>query len=333
LYFVISVVLALMGRPMMQLLSKLKVRDSQLPNWVGALVVLLFYIGLVTLFVLTVIPIINKEVSILASIDVNQLVSDYKEPIIWLEQWMNRLKIEGMDREAIEAKAAEYLDPSVIGEMLGRIISSAPSILIGFLSVMFITFFLLKDRSILNKIVDTLTPDTYLESVHNVLTDTKSLLSRYFIGITIQISIIATIVSVGLIILGIENAIVIGLLAGVLNIVPYLGPIIGGVIGITLAVMSNLDLELQTELLPLALRVFAVFATAQLMDNFVLQPLIFSKSVKAHPLEIFFVILIAASLAGIVGMVLAVPIYTFLRIIAKEFFHGYKIVRGLTKDL
>ena len=170
-------------------------------------------------------------------------------------------------------------------------------------------------------------------SVHKVLMHTKNLLSRYFIGIAIQISIIATIVSVGLTIVGIENAILIGLLAGVINIIPYLGPIIGGTIGVTIAVMSNLDLELQTQLLPLILKVFAVFATAQLTDNFVLQPLIFSKSVKAHPLEIFFVILIAGSLAGIVGMVLAVPTYTFLRIVGKEFFHGYKIVQGLTKDL
>ena len=84
------------------------------------------------------------------------------------------------------------------------------------------------------------------------------------------------------------------------------------------------------------------FVVAQLLDNFVLQPLIFSKSVKAHfTLEIFMVILAAGSLGGIVGMIIAVPTYSFIRIIAKEFFNGYKssfmsdevFVQGLTKDL
>lgn len=333
LYFAISVVLALMGRPVMQLLGRISLRGKSIPSWVGALTVLLIYISMVVLFVVTIIPIINKEAGILASIDINQIMNDYEEPLIWAEQWMHRLKIEGMDRDAIADRAAEYLDPSIIGDFIGRMLSNVTSIAIGFMSVMFITFFLLKDRSILNNIVDAVTPDKYLESVRKVLADTKNLLSRYFLGIAIQVSIITTIVSVGLTILGIENAFIIGLLSGIINIIPYLGPLIAGIIGITLAVMSNLHLELETQMLPLVLKVFAVFWASQLIDNFVLQPLIFSKSVRAHPLEIFFVILIAGSLAGIIGMILAVPAYTFIRIIAKEFFQGYKIVQGLTKDL
>lgn len=332
-YFAISVVLALMGRPLVQLIQKIRIKGWQPPNWMAAALTLFTFIGLVVTFVLTVIPIVNKEASILSEIDVNELMNTYEEPIIWIEQWMHRLKIQGMDREAISQRIAGLLDFSIIGDYLGTILSNLMGIFIGLMSVLFITFFLLKDRSILNNIVDTVTPDKYLSQVRKVLSDTKNLLSRYFIGIAIQVSIIATIVSVGLTIVGIENAILIGLLAGIINIIPYLGPIIGGTIGVTIAIFSNLDLELQTELVPLVIKVFMVFATAQLTDNFVLQPLIFSKSVKAHPLEIFFVILIAGSLAGIVGMILAVPTYTFIRIVAKEFFQGYKIVQGLTKDL
>ena len=81
------------------------------------------------------------------------------------------------------------------------------------------------------------------------------------------------------------------------------------------------------------LQALSVFVVAQMIDNFVLQPTIFSKSVKAHPLEIFLVILSAGSLGGIVGMILAIPLYSFLRIVAKEFFNGYKVVQGLTKNI
>ena len=71
----------------------------------------------------------------------------------------------------------------------------------------------------------------------------------------------------------------------------------------------------------------------QMLDNFLLQPIIFSNSVNAHPLEIFLVILIAGTVAGISGMIFAIPFYTFIRIIAKEFLSQFEIVKSLTKNI
>ena len=169
--------------------------------------------------------------------------------------------------------------------------------------------------------------------MNTIVMETKDLLSRYFIGILAQITVIILVISIGLSILGVQNALLIGVIAGVFNIIPYIGPLMGAGIGLLLAATSQLEVSPDAALFGFLMSAIIPFVVAQLLDNFLLQPLIFSKSVKAHPLEIFMVILAAGSLGGIIGMIVAVPTYSFIRIIAKEFFNGYKIVQGLTKDL
>jgi predicted PurR-regulated permease PerM len=159
------------------------------------------------------------------------------------------------------------------------------------------------------------------------------LISRYFIGILIQVVIVTTIVSIGLSLIGIDNAIVIGFMAGIMNIVPYLGPIIGATIGVTVGVTTNLHLAFYEEMVPMIWQILLVFVVVQMVDNFLLQPLIYSTSAKAHPLEVFLVVLIGATVAGIPGMILAIPSYTFIRIVAKEFLYEFRIVQRLTKGL
>ena len=108
---------------------------------------------------------------------------------------------------------------------------------------------------------------------------------------------------------------------------------IGASFGILIGVTCNLNLEFYTQLLPLIGKIAAIFLIVQLLDTILFQPLVISNIVKAHPLEIFLIILIAGSIAGIGGMVVAVPVYTIIRIIAKEFLNNFKIVQKLTADL
>ena len=115
--------------------------------------------------------------------------------------------------------------------------------------------------------------------------------------------------------------------------IPYVGPSIGAIVGMIITVSSNLDVDFYTTLMPMLLKVMIVFACMQAIDNFILQPVIYSNSVKAHPLEIFLVILIAAKLGGIIGMILAIPSYTVMRVIAKEFLNQFKIVQKMTESL
>lgn len=333
LYFGISMVLALVGRPLMKLLGRIQVKGRHLPASLNAGVVLITYLVLIVSAFLVFIPKLSKQVSILSTVDPQQLLSALETYVDYAENWLQSMNITKFNKEAIEAQVTDYLDFSLVTNVFDVLLSSVGSVLVGFMSVLFITFFLLKDRNIINNIVDALTPDKYLKSIHNVMGETKDLLSRYFIGIVIQVSIVSGVITIGLSLVGVPNALLIGILAGLFNIIPYLGPIIGGLVAISLSILSHLNMHMDVDLLILVGKVVIVASVAQLLDNFVIQPLIFSKSVKAHPLEIFIVIILGGSIAGIPGMILAVPGYTFFRIIAKEFFQGYKVVQGLTKSL
>ena len=114
-----------------------------------------------------------------------------------------------------------------------------------------------------------------------------------------------------------------------MHLVPYLKPLAGTALGVTLVAISG-PAAASGALIWGSLLVFAV---AQLVDNFFTQPVVFANRVHAHPLEIFIVISIAGSAAGILGMVLAVPVYTLFRIVAQELFSGFKLVDRLTQNL
>jgi predicted PurR-regulated permease PerM len=124
-----------------------------------------------------------------------------------------------------------------------------------------------------------------------------------------------------------------GFLAGILNIIPYIGPIMGGALAVLIGFVTHINLPFRTELLPLMIWVVVVCAVVQIIDNWVFQPLIYSSSIKAHPLEIFIVFLMAGSLGGILGMIVAIPTYIVIRVFAKEFFNNFKFVQSITKNI
>ncbi len=332
IYFLISAILALIGRPIMVSLSKIKVKGRGLPDWTKSAIVLILYFSIIAGFVSLLVPVINEEIKVFSAIDINKLIEENKHLMEKAEQWYQQLN-PGKEGIPLKKQLASYLDFSFLEASVSGIFIRLGNVIVGISCVLFMTFFLLKDDHILKNITDAVTPDAYLKSIYSILDETRDLLRRYFLGIVIQISIVTVIVWGGLTLVGISNALFIGLMAGLLNIIPYVGPLIAAMLGVLLGVTSNLHLNLSTEMLPLLLKILSVYGVAQLLDNFILQPLIFSKSVKAHPLEIFIVTLIAGTLGGILAMIVAVPFYSFLRIIAKEFFQGYKIVQGLTGHL
>ncbi len=166
-----------------------------------------------------------------------------------------------------------------------------------------------------------------------VLDKAKELLSRYFIGLLIQTTIMGIMYFLLLLNLDVKNALAIAIICASLNIIPYLGPVLGGVVITLVVVSNNLGADFSADLLPLLVKVLIGVSIAQLIDNIFSQPIIFGKSVRSHPLEIFIIIIIGGLVFGIPGMILAVPFYTTLKVISKEFLSEYKIVKQLTKDL
>ena len=132
---------------------------------------------------------------------------------------------------------------------------------------------------------------------------------------------------------GIKNALVIGCLAGVMNVIPYIGPIITLFFAVFLGISGCIEFN-QYELITSTItKILVILIGTNLLDAIFIQPFIFSNTVKAHPLEIFLVILMAGALGGVLGMVVAIPCYTLLRVIAKEFLDHFKFFKKLTENI
>jgi predicted PurR-regulated permease PerM len=200
-------------------------------------------------------------------------------------------------------------------------------------STVFISFFFLQEQGMFSDFLAALLPNQYGDKVKHAIVDIAKNLSLYFRGLLLQMLAFALVVTVALWILGVKNALLIGFFAGLMNIVPYVGPIIGMAFGVMFTISSNLDLDFYTQMIPLIIKVVCVFVGAQMLDNNVTQPLIFSNALKAHPLEIFFIVLMGAKVGGVLGMVLAIPAYTVLRVIASVFLSEFHIVQNLTERM
>ncbi|MGC6428401.1 MAG: AI-2E family transporter [Flavobacteriales bacterium] len=331
-YIIISLVLALIGRPIMKVLKKINIKGKILPKSIRSLITLLALVFIFSSFFRLFAPLVIQEAQILSSINYNEVSKGLNEPIMSVENWLHENYLLDKNKSLLNELTAVF-NLNQASNILNSLIQFLSNSIISIFSILFITYFFLKERNIFESIIESITPDDQIEKMRSALNNTKSLLTRYFIGISLQIVIITFIVSLGLTLIGIENAFLIGFLAGIINVIPYIGPIIGAAVGITIGISTNLDLDFYTQIIPLTLKITSVFVIMQLIDNFVFQPLIFSNSVKAHPLEIFIVIFSAGLLFGITAMLVAIPFYTIFRVMAKEFLHDFKFVQKLTRNI
>jgi len=335
-YFFIAAAISFMTRPLSNLLARISIGRIKIPNAVNALVVLLLILAVAFGLFMLVLPPLNKELSALANVDYQSLLSEGNDSYLLLKAWLEERNIsieQYITAERIEGYVNGALSSISFSGALGGFLGVFGDFFIALFSVLFISFFLIKDSRLLGGIFYTLIPDKHTQQAESIVENSKKLLTRYFIGLLIQVSLISVLVSIGLLIVGVKYALLLGVMAGLLNLIPYVGPIISATVALLISFIFNLNLPFYTELLPLLIGVAIVFFVVQLLDNILFQPIIFSNSVLAHPLEIFFVITIAGTLAGVLGMILAIPMYTFLRIIAKEFLSQNKIVQGLTKNI
>jgi predicted PurR-regulated permease PerM len=293
IYFAIAAVIALVGRPISLLLTKRLKFNNLLATTLTIAILLGIVVGIVSLFV----PLIVKQGGNLSLLNVEEL-----EKNIGL----------------LMAEITEYLQ--LDNQFWQQQLRSG-------------SLFNLKDSKLLERILLTLVKDEYTDKTSASILKIKQLLSRYFIGLLIQIMILLVVYFGVLLLVGIPNAFVIAFLCALLNLIPYLGPIIGGVLMLLLTMTSNLDANFSAVILPKAIYVMIGFVVGQLIDNFFSQPFIFSNSVKSHPLEIFIVILATGTLFGPMGMILAIPAYTALKVVLKIFLSDNKIVKSVTKRL
>lgn len=338
-YILLSGVLSIMGRPLVHLFCRIRIGKLHFPRALGALLTLMIIWGLIVLFFYTFVPLVTRQIEQFSTIDsgkVVQLIEGQIKRVEDLFRAFNKdITKEISIQDYIITKVAGVLNINLIQNFIGSVAGFLGNFIIAIFSITFITFFFLKDQQLFFESILMWVPDKYVDHVTRALNSVKRLLTRYFIGIMIQSTCIMILITIGMTIVGIDfqQALVMGLILGIVNVIPYVGPWLGLFIAIIMGVASHMSQDLNTVVIPLVSYMIIVEAITHLIDNIVFQPVIFSNSVKAHPLEIFIVVLAAGFAAGVPGMILGIPAYTVLRVFAREFFYNFKAVQRITSSL
>ena len=342
-YMLAAGLVSLIGRPIMTFFNRLKIKGKGLPSWIYAILTLIIVIGLFLAVLATIIPIIAGIAKDISMVNVEHAASSISIPLKEINDFLiTRFPSLGSDfriETAIlnEVKHLNFINVSLFSSIINSVASFIASFGVGIFSVMFIAFFFLKDEKLFANIIGALVPDKHEANAREAYKDIEHLLSRYVIGLIVEIFGIALIDFLGLVFivrLGFNASIGIAFICGVLNIIPYVGPFIGGVIGTVLAVVMkyccNMPVGLDVNFWVFIIIIVAIFWFAQIIDGLIYQPVIYSNSIKANALEIFIVLLMAGYMGGILGMLVAIPCYTVIRVIAARFFQNVKFIRKLT---
>ena len=335
-YILISAVFAIIGRPFVGLLCKIRVKRFALPRWFAAAVTLLLLWVIIGGLLSLIVPLVAGKIYELSSLDLRSALEGVEAPLERLQNSISTIfalpETHFSISDIIVSSLRRFLNYDTVNAVVSSIINTGMSAVIVVFSVSFITFFFLKEDGLFSQMVSAVFPEKYAENVHRAIDKVSLLLSRYFTGLLTESLIISTIIAVVLFLFGmnVEDACFIAVIMGMLNVIPYAGPAVGVLVSIFIGVVSPIDGC--TIAYTLAV-IMGIICVVKGIDDFVLQPTIYSSKVSAHPLEIFIVILMAGSVGGIVGLLVAVPSYTVLRVFAKEFFSEVSLVRKLTKEI
>ena len=340
IYIIAAFVVSMIGKPIMQLLRKIKIKGRHAPDWLLALLTIIIIIGFLLLIVTQMIPLVSSIVRDASAIE----ASSYFEsnPIDKLNEWLIGMFPNLGDDFDLSALILEKIrgvvDFGKVSGIVGSVASVVSSAFVALFAVVFISFFFIKEDGLFERIICALVPDKHELTLSKTLSEIKQLLSRYFVGLLVEMLGVALVDFLGLWLIArfdVSYAIGIGFIAGILNVIPYVGPLIGDVIGVVFGIVLKLGTGagLNVNIWVFILIILIIMIAAQLIDNLIYQPLIYSTSIKAHPLEIFIVLLMAGHIGGILGMLVAIPAYTVVRVVAIRFFYRYKIIQRLVPDL
>lgn len=330
LYFIFSMVLAAALRPFTNKVSSVHILGRHIPRSVA--IVLSFSLVAMVLFLigLLFIPLLRNQFQVIQGLDLEFIYAKIQKPLGYVEDLFIKFNLTNNEPGYLLANLRESLARNFneinIKGFLNLFIYTTSSFVISVLAVLFITFFLLLENGLLRRNFLDFIPNSYFEISVATFHKVERLLSNYLVGLLIQMSAIFTVASLGLKMMNVEYAVTIAIFAAVANLIPYAGPVLGTVFGVLVG-LSTGNYVGTNEIYFFLLKILSVFLVVQLTDNILLQPLIFSKSVKVHPLEIFVVIFAGAKIAGVLGMIFAIPVYTIFRVSFKEFHKGYKEYR------
>ena len=327
-YVILSIIISLIANPIILFLkNRLKFKNT-LAVTTTLFLFFVFFLGILLLFI----PLINAQSTHLSLLNTKSVEVKLVEVYSKIDMYLKNHNLE-VQSITTPKELLSKIDLSFLTDFFNSTLNFIGNLGVTIATTLFISFILLLDKIKFTEGLKKIIPTQHEERVLNSINKIKHLLSRYFIALLIQLTIVFILYLIVLLIFDIENAFIIAFLCAVLNIIPYIGPIISSFLAGILAILNNLDSDFQSVALPTALYVTIGFFIVQLIDNNVSSPLIFSKSVDSHPLEIFLVILIIGTLFGITGMIIAIPLYTIIKVILKEFYPENSIVKALTENI
>jgi len=323
IYIFIALMLSVLGSPLVRLLRKIKIKEWQMPQSASAGITLIILIAVFYLFFRLFIPMVAHQFQAIVAIDPTIYMNNIGSALEKVDLWLQQQGFLTQD-ESIISICTEKIRAFNISSLFSDTVNILSTLFIALFSILFMTFFSLKDNKIFFTMIKKIIPLSYRSSFDRILETTKKQLMRYFSGIVIEMTVVGTLEGLICYFLGIPNALLIGFIGGILNVIPYVGTLFAMLLGVVFATAGLLP-SMPTEVMIglTTLKTIMAFVATKLLDDFILQPFIYGKSVQAHPLEIFIVILVAGKLGGIIAMIFAVPAYSLCRIVIKEFFGKY----------
>jgi predicted PurR-regulated permease PerM len=225
---------------------------------------------------------------------------------------------------AIGEGLSQIFGDDQISSVAGSIVGVFTNLFYAVLVIPFVAFFFLKDGSQIRRGLLRLVPNRYFELTLSMIGKIETIIGRYFLALFFQILAIAVVASTLLYIVGLQYAIAVGLFTGFANTIPYFGPLMGFLAGTLVGIV-------QTGNFSLVPGVVVAMLLTQAADNVIFQPYIFSRAAQAHPLLILFAVLIGAQIAGILGMLVAIPLMTIVRVAIQQLLwslRNYRILKS-----
>lgn len=338
-YIIIAMVVSLMGRPIVQLLRRIKIRNWRCPYSLGAAIALVALFAFFGMLFRSFFPLVATQFEQLRDVDPQKLMDTFTSSLTSFDQTIATILPSDAKQfsllDEIQKQVHSFINADLFRSLFSSTATFISDMFVALFSVSFIAFFFMKDDGLFVHGLTFFFPQKYEENIIHAVSRSELLLRRYFIGLILESFIITILTVIGMLLLGftMNTALVIGIMAGILNVIPYIGAIISLGIALLISLALASTGAAPMELSSLILFIVIVFVAVRFIDNFLLQPYIYSSSAQAHPLEIFIVLLMASQLAGMLGMFLAIPVYTIARVVGKEFFSNFHIVQRLTKNI
>jgi predicted PurR-regulated permease PerM len=306
----ISTLIALIFNPVVTYLEKFRIKRT-----VGTLIVFFVVGGFLTFVSSLLLPKLISQFEVLyQNLNQEKISSLVNQIQIFIKRYIPFTKHIDLNKKIVD----------LFSNLFGNLINNVSDILTGIFSVIailvivpFMTFFILKDTKRIHKGIVNLLPNRYFEMSYLVIGKIGEQLGRFVRGWILDATFVGVMVAIALSLLGVQNAISIGFVAGIGHLIPYFGPLIGGLPAIIISLIQFGDFTM----LP---AIFLTFLLIYTIDNGFVQPNILSKSTDMHPLIIIILIIIGDQLLSVVGMLLAVPVATVIKTAAFEIYHGFK---------